>query len=187
MLRRFVVLGTAVLAGCGSTDEVERRPATPPRGALVDLDRGTYEGAGLGSTRRQVAEAFGRVPAPDQVFAPLGREAVEVGLPPSPRSPPGRAPTAIWRLPDAALIADDGRAWLLAVTAPGARTRAGVGIGSSLEDVRRAYPGMRCGTTNEGTEYAGTDYCTARVARGRHVWFGGSPVRSITVSRAALL
>jgi hypothetical protein len=72
------------------------------------------------------------------------------------------------------------------VSASGVVTRKGVGVGSTLADVRRAYPRLRCDTANEGTEYATTDFCAGRIARRRYIWFGNDPVSSITVSEAAL-
>ena len=69
------------------------------------------------------------------------------------------------------------------VTAEGAQTREGVQIGDDLDAAESAYPQLECGTANEGTEYVQYPYCTGRVARGRHVWFGEDPIRSIVISR----
>ena len=84
------------------------------------------------------------------------------------------------------MAAGRGRAWLLTVAAEDAVTAAGVGVGSGLADVRAAYPDAECDTVNEGTEYTQFEFCTLRVARERHLWFGYDPVRSVTMSRRPL-
>lgn len=48
--------------------------------------------------------------------------------------------------------------------------------------VKERYPGARCGVRNEDTEYVAYPYCLVFPARGRAVWFGEDPIRSITVS-----
>ena len=80
------------------------------------------------------------------------------------------------------MAAGAGRAWLVAVAKEDAVTRAGVGVGDDLDDVRAAYPAAECDTANEGGEYTQFDYCTLRVAPGRYLWFGYDPVRSVTMS-----
>jgi hypothetical protein len=186
---RAAPLVLAALAGCGGGDESAPGAAQtepPARQVVLDERDGTYRGVGLGSTRAEVERVLGAVrESEEDPFAPLGMLGPEVGTPPSPRNPPGAGPEEVWRLRDAALIADDDRAWLLLVSARGTRTRAGVAIGDSLSAVRKAYPRLRCGTANEGTEYVKTPYCAGKIAPGRHIWFGRDPVRSIAVSRAA--
>jgi hypothetical protein len=59
-------------------------------------------------------------------------------------------------------------------------------VGSTLAEVRRAYPHFRCDTANKNAEWSAVEYCTGRVARGRYLWFGNDPVGSVTVSEAPL-
>jgi hypothetical protein len=107
-------------------------------------------------------------------------------LPPTPQEAIGRASLYLWRFRDISLVADRRGAWSFSVTAEGAATARGVGIGSELAQVKRTYEGLDCGTANEGTEYVQFPYCTGRVAEDRYIWFGEDPVKSITVSIAPL-
>ena len=168
-----------LLAGCGGD------PA--PRPATLDLEAGTYRGVGLGSTRAQAERVLGRATArATDPLAPAGSEALDHGGPPSPKAPREAGAIAVWRFEDAAMAAGRGRAWLLTAAAHDAVTDRGVGVDSDLDDVRAAYPDAGCGTANAGTEYPQFPYCAVQVAPARHVWFGRDPVRSVTVSRAAL-
>ncbi|HEX8206732.1 MAG TPA: hypothetical protein VF587_11800 [Solirubrobacteraceae bacterium] len=111
---------------------------------------------------------------------------LEVGVPPAPKDPPGLDAIGVWRFKGAAMAADRGEAWLVVVSARGARTAERVGVGSSLDDVREAYDGARCTVANEGTEYVSFEACQVRVRPGRYAWFAYDPVRSVTLSRAPL-
>jgi hypothetical protein len=42
--------------------------------------------------------------------------------------------------------------------------------------------GLRCGTAYEGSEYEEYPACTGRIAARRHIWFGGDPIRNVTVA-----
>ena len=67
------------------------------------------------------------------------------------------------------------------VTSEGATTRGGVAIGDDLDAAKDAYPKLRCGVANEGTEYEEYPYCTGRVAPQRFIWFGDDPIQTITL------
>ncbi|HEX5620343.1 MAG TPA: hypothetical protein VFX51_18120 [Solirubrobacteraceae bacterium] len=173
--RALLLIAAAAVAGCGSDP---RPPAT------VDERAGTYRGVGIGSTRAEARRELGRLESgATDPLVPIGADGDELGIPPSPQDP-GRI--AIWRFDDAVMAAGRGEAWLLSVAAEDAFTREGVGVGSSLDDVREAYPDADCATANEGTEYTQFDYCTLRVAPRRYLWFGSDPVRSLTMSREPL-
>jgi hypothetical protein len=177
-----IVLGCA-LTGCGGA---EAEPPSRPAAAAATIDelRGTYRGVGLGDTRRKLERRLGRARVTrDGPFQPIGDDYYDVALPPTLDYPSSSGHSGIWRFRRAVVDAYDRRAFSLALTAPDAVTRRGVGVGSSLDDVRAAYPGARCGIANEGTEYPTSPFCTARVDAGRYVWFGGDPVLSVTLSR----
>jgi hypothetical protein len=176
-----------VCAACGSDPEPPEPDPTPDPRATVDELAGTYRGVGIGSTRDEAELVLGRLETgPNDPLAPIGGDPVDLGFPPAPQDPRPSPGIAIWRFDDVAMAAGRGRAWLVAVAAQDAFTRAGVGVGSDLDDVRAAYPAADCDTANEGTEYTPFDYCTLRVAPGRYLWFGNDPVRSLTMSREPL-
>lgn len=68
------------------------------------------------------------------------------------------------------------------VVEPTAGTRKGVRIGDPLERADAAYPELRCGTVNEDTDYEEYPACTGKLGPGRFIWFGGDPIKSITMS-----
>jgi hypothetical protein len=68
------------------------------------------------------------------------------------------------------------------VNADGARLDGGtVRIGGELETAEQKY-GLRCGTAYEGSEYEEYPACTGRIAARRHIWFGGDPIRNVTLA-----
>lgn len=186
--RALLVAALAVGAlGCSTTDSASGPSDESGTPVTIDERAGTYRGVGLGSSRRAARQRLGDGPAgPDEPLAPVGRKPLVTGVPPGPRTPAGRAPSTVWRFPGAAMVADDGEAWLAVFAAEDARTAAGVGVGSRLDEARKAYPGSYCAIANAGTEYVSFDFCTARVSAGRYVWFAYDPIRSVTVSRAPL-
>jgi hypothetical protein len=70
----------------------------------------------------------------------------------------------------------------LEVVEPGARTQTGVQIGDPLERADVAYPKLRCGPVNKDTDYEEYPACTGKLGRDRFIWFGGDPIKSITMS-----
>ena len=183
---RIAVLAAATaFTACGWGRDPEPAPLRP---ATVDERKGTYRGVGIGTTRADARRELGRVESgPTDPLAPIGVDADEVGVPPSPRDPGGPDGIAIWRFERAVMAAGGGRAWLLSIAADDAVTAERVGVGSTLDDVRAAYRGMDCGTVNENTEYPQFVYCTVRVAPERYLFFAYDPVRSITMSTEPLL
>ena len=183
--RIAVIAAATAFTACGWGRDPE--PA-PPRPATVDERQGTYRGVGIGTTRADAKRELGHVESgPTDPLAPLGVDADEVGVPPSPRDPGGPDGIAIWRFERAVMAAGGGRAWLLSIAADDAVTAERVGVGTTLAEVRVAYRGMDCGTVNEGTEYPQFEYCTVRVAPERYLFFAHDPVRSITMSTEPLL
>ncbi len=156
---------------------------------LVDLRRGRFGRAGLGSSLAEARKAYpGRMrTGSNEPLAPLGIGLAEHLGPVTPRNPPDtRGNEGVWRFEEVALAAYSRRAWIVTISAERAHTRAGVGVGDSLDEIRSAYPRLRCDVANSGTEYVEYPYCTGKVTRRRHVWFGGDPVRTVTISVAPL-
>ena len=179
-MRNFGLLLLCALAACG-----EDAPAT--QRVTVDERAGTYRGVGLLDTRREVERRLGRARVTqDGPFEPLNMDFYDAMFPTSPGYPAHHKTYAIWRFTDAAIDAYDGKAFTFVVTAQDAVTKQRVGVGNTLEEVRAKYAGLQCGVANEGAEWPEIPYCTGRVAPGRHIWFGGDPVRSVGLSRKPL-
>ena len=159
--------------------------AFAPAPVTIDERAGTYRGVGLLDTRRTVERRFGRAQVTkDGPWEPLDIDFYDAALPTSSGYTTGAH--AVWRFKSVAIVSYGGKAFTMAVTAPGAITRRRVGVGSTLAQVRAQYSGLRCDIANEGTEYPMYPYCAGRVARGRYAWFGGDPVRSVTLSRKTM-
>jgi hypothetical protein len=155
----------------------------------IDDNAGTYRGVGIGDPIRAIKRVFG-------VQRPAGD--YEPGT-------PFRYPEGGYDGPWVMTFGDydpfgptlryydvvftfKGRQGLGAfqVVEPGATTGRGVGIGDPLESVERAYPELRCGTVNEDTEYEEYAACTGKLGPSRFIWFGGDPIKSITMSTNSL-
>lgn len=180
------LISVVIAGGAGCGDDSTRVADGAP---TINERLGTYRGVGIGSRRAAAVRRFGKVRVDLEGYDPLTplNEGPKNGIAPSPDTPPDVKSLALWRFKHVVIAADQrDRPWLIGVTARDAWTTRGVGIGSSLEEVQRAYPNASCETFNEGTEYYAFPYCTARVAPGRFIWFGEDPVRGITMSRAPL-
>jgi hypothetical protein len=184
-----------VFLGCGSSDEAAEETAmrsrtdglrTFDRPGRIDELAGTYRGVGIRDSMRAVRRIFGE----QRPMNPLG----EPMTPLVTADDPYRGPTAMGFGPNDAFgptlryghvaFVFKGRRGVGAfeVTEPGAQTLRGVAIGDPLERVRLVYPSFRCEDANERTEYESYPACTGRVARSRHLWFGGDPITTITLS-----
>ena len=180
MRRLGALLALCAVAACGG----ESAPAA--QRTTIDERAGTYRGVGLLDTRREVERRFGRARVTESgPFEPLDMDFYDAMLPPSPGY--GKGAAAIWRFKSLVIDSYGGKAFTVAITAPDALTRQRVGVGSTQEQVRAKYAGLKCGIANEGTEWPEIPYCTGRVAPGRHIWFGGEPVRSVVLSRKTLI
>lgn len=75
-----------------------------------------------------------------------------------------------------------GRIGAVIVDADGARLDSGVvRIGGELETAKERYD-LRCATAHEGSEYEKFPACTGRISARRYIWFGGDPIRNVTIA-----
>ena len=158
------------VAGCGSQATGEPAP--------IDVPAGTFHGVGIGDTPERMHAVLGaRSPASgNERVDPTGAADLYDG----PTSFHGGS--VFYRYESATFFSSrDGRIAYVMVTAPGSQTEGGVAIGDDLESARAAYPALRCGTANEGTDYRPYPACVARLAQHRWVWFGGDPITNITL------
>jgi hypothetical protein len=165
------------LAGCESDQGATGNPGR------IDVHAGTFAGVGIGDTPNRMHDVLGeRAPASE------GEPAHPTGAPElfdGPTAFGGGRP--FFRYESVTYFVDRrGEIAYVMVTAPGSRTERGVAIGDDLSAARRAYPELRCGTANEGSEYRTYPACAARVEPDRWVWFGGDPIANITLGNGPL-
>ncbi len=162
-----------------------------PGVVLIDENRGTYRGVGIGASPEDVREALGNIPfaEPNEPLSPEAAESFhEIGGPtvlappcrPT-RRPGGRSRLQLLRYPDVSFAFCDRRVFALVVIDRRARTRAGLRIGDGLEDARVLYPALRCGEAPSG-DIRRYPFCVGRLRPRRSLWFGQDPIASITVS-----
>lgn len=168
----------------------------PPSGKRVTINDShpAFRGAGLGDSHAEVRRVLGK-PAIDTASfdvrtVPFGEDDFyDSGLPVNGPDPPPRPPGQRSRPPSIStlsyrhvvfLVTTRAGVYYFAVTAPGARTSRGVGIGDSLSKARRAYRGvLQCDIANKGSEYPSFPYCGARLAPHVYLYFGQDPIQSI--------
>jgi hypothetical protein len=185
-VRRLTLLvALLALAGCGSNG---------PAPTTIDEQRGTYRGVGIGDTPREVRRVFGPRPFADldrePVFPTRARSWADVAGP-STITPPcrptvnprtGRSRAQILRYREASFFFCDGRAYAVLAMDTTARTTTGLRIGDPLADVDMLYPDITCGEATSGDAGRRYPYCVGALASRRRLWFGGDPIRSITIS-----
>jgi hypothetical protein len=172
----LLLLGAALLVYNSTGDEDS---ASSSR--VIDEQRGSYRGVELGSTREEAEDALGD--APDwRGTDPLG--------PLQPGWQRGAPNTAqilgtvdALRYPQLAAHLGDDEVVELIIAEPGAKTTRNIGIGDRLAAVRRTYADLPCGQTSG---QARGPYCGGQIAPQRWLWFGGDPVRSITLASVQL-
>jgi len=68
------------------------------------------------------------------------------------------------------------------ISAGNARTRNGVQVGDDLDAAKEAYPTIRCeGPSSSDTSATQAANCSGFLRENRWIYFGGDPIRSITV------
>ena len=151
----------------------------------IDERAGTYRGVGLGDPVPAITQVFGpQRPASDyEAMAPFrypeggnyGPGVLQFGD----YEPFG--PTL--RYYDVVFTFKGGQGLgAFEVVEPGASTGSGVRIGDPLERARAMYPTLLCGTVNKDTEYEEYAACSGKLGPRRYIWFGGDPIKSITMS-----
>jgi len=158
----------------------------------LDLQKGTIGAVRLGGSAADIKAEFG----PGEVIDPeapalndpekfdTGGED-EYGPFGVTWTAPG-APVRFHRYPDKDFTLVNGKIISIEATGSGAVTAEGVRIGDSLDDVRTVYPDMECFTQNEDTEYREYPACLGHAGSRYNVWFGGDPIRNITLATATL-
>jgi hypothetical protein len=167
-LAALVVLA---VAGCGGSS----KPVS------VDEQAGTLGGVHFGETAARVKDNLGDPSDDAQGFFPKG---VAYSGPPGIPSPDQGAGTPPQRLhygKSAYLVSPRAGVYAMATVAKGSTTKAGVAIGDPLAKVSTSFKHIDCGQVagGEGPSY---DWCRATLPKAK-VFFGGDPIRSITLSR----
>ena len=178
-----LALSTVPLLWAGFRD-LRPRDESPARPLVVDDRAGLFEVVRLGDAPADVRTALGRGrSSPLEPVAPLGEDVDDVRGP-SFIGTPGETHLTM-RYPGVVFLVSDGRVYGFLVTADDAETGRGAGVGDNLAVVRREYPRLDCGTAAlaDGSTFP---YCAGDIAPRRHVWFGGDPIRSITVASVSL-
>lgn len=156
------------------------------RPILIEEHRGKI-GVGLRDSAAKVRQALGP-PAPrsqNRLVIPLDADDHLHGIPSSPAYGGRRTRLLVYRKVAFTLV--DGRVVGLDIIDRRARTRRDVRVGDSLSLVRRAYPELRCGEGDAGSdEPVPFPFCTGRTGRGVYAYFGadyrkaGTPVTNVT-------
>lgn len=166
---------------------------TRPGVVLIDENRGTYRGVGIGASPAAVRRALGFAPfarLSNEPWSPRNaRSFSEIGGPNTLNPPcrPTRASAAgatrlrVLRYPKASFVFCDARVFAVMVIDRRARTQAGVRVGDRLEVARRLYPGLRCAEATSG-DSGRYPFCVGRLQPRRSLWFGQDPIGSITIS-----
>jgi hypothetical protein len=189
----MVVILAIGLGACGSgvLGVGASGAASGERVTINDAHPG-YRGIYLGTPMSEVLRRFGKPPPNKSPYTgPVGEDPDELGLPAIGPDPPRRPPIRgnlprndihdlRYRSVVFSVSTTPAGTYYFAVSAPGARTSRGVGIGDSLSKARGAYRGaLHCDIANQGSEYPSFPYCGARLAPHVYLYFGQDPIRSI--------
>jgi hypothetical protein len=180
-------VATLVVAGALSPLLADCSGVDVPAGGRIDLQAGTYDGVGIGSTPAEMEAVFGALPPSDeQGVQPLGagefRGPTSFRHWPDPNPGPDFWPPPAYQYPHVSFLDDgDRRISVVMVIAPEATTLEGVAIGEPLETARDHYP-VRCGE-EFGAGERPYPACVGKLGPERWVWFGGDPIENITIGR----
>ena len=189
----FVVLIAILsLGACGAGSRPRRSNAT----IVLNDAHPSFRGVSLGDSHAQLLARLGKAPLDTAAYGvltlPFGVNdpTDELGLPATGPSPPSSTLPLLKRLHTIRTVAYRNVVFLVSstragvyyfgITASGARTSRGVGIGDSLARARATYGQiLHCATADQGTEYPQFPYCGARLGRHLYIYFGQDPIRSI--------
>jgi hypothetical protein len=182
MKSRLLVLGLVALgiqaSACGASGRSgETRP--PVRGD-INPSSGSFAGVAIGDPVGAVQAQFGAQPAArqDEPVIPASDDIGDYQGPGSMKSP-----DEWYRYPGIVVLASRGMVDAIMITAPGTSTIEGLVVGDPLDEATDLYPGLVCGSVEResGRRYPA---CSAELASGRWIWFGGDPVANITLTRS---
>jgi hypothetical protein len=178
---------SAALVGLSGCAEGGRAPT------LIDEERGTYRGVGIGDRAAAVFRVFGRVHTSGTTdpVAPVKDDFADIGganvmSTPCKGRAPGMSGITTLRYDHVTFLLCDRHVYALIIAVDNARTLRGVSVGRDLGAAEDAYPRLSCGEAHYGEALLGEPpsypYCGGKLRAGRWIWFGRDPIRSITVS-----
>lgn len=179
-MRRASLALVAVLlvGGCGKQSASEH-------GSRITVDEraGVLRGIHFGETANEIRRRLGKPADGKAGFFPAGSDYTG---PPAIAVRDGRPQTLHYE-DTAFLVSRTSGTFAMATLAENARTRAGVAVGDDLSRVRERYGRVTCGEKAAGEPTLGgavPTYHWCRTVVGRvHVFFGGDPIASITLTR----
>ena len=163
-----------------------RRPSPPAAGAAgrapaVDENAGTLGGRALrrdgrpGARRSSAIRATARTGSSRRAWSTADRRD------PVARPGHGHAPERSTTAPAPYLVSPTVGVYAMATTAKGSTTKAGVGVGDPLAGVATSFKHIDCGRYGRRREPT-YNWCRATLPKAK-VFFGGDPIRSITLTR----
>jgi hypothetical protein len=156
---------------------------------LLDDRTGRMGPVGLGDSATRVEAHHGHAPSwtDNDSVEPLDASFDYLGAPSSIDSPPGGQDNFL-RYPKYSFWIGSGRVYSIETIDRAVRTSRGVGVGDSIELIKRAYPELDCGEDSVGSdEPIPYPYCAGRTGRKTWIYFGGdytkpgTPVTAITL------
>jgi hypothetical protein len=180
------------LVGCGHTGPSGTLADEDGQTAsvVVDEDSGSYRGVAIGDDGEAIQTALGK-------RAPAGENEPGLALGWEDRSDYGptliqlnrygtRSSETWYRYRDVVLFLRNDKLGAFIVVNDDARSRRGVAVGMPLDRAQAAYPELQCGTVDEDADDVPYPACTGKVGATNYIWFGGDPIRSITVANVPL-
>jgi hypothetical protein len=180
-------LGAVALGACGGGGD-DAAPSQSP-GGVIDTQQGTYRGVGLGDDVAAMHREFGPQEQAKEGERIVPRSVGEknpyaptvIRLTPPDSASPSQTQAYIYEY--VVFLVRKDRIGAVIVNADGARVDGGkASIGGDLKKAEEAYPGLRCETAREDTEYEEFPACTGKLVQRRYVWFGNDPIRNVTLA-----